>query len=69
MGKHTTVTIPVQLAEKIKKRINNSGFSSISSYVTYVLRTIESDMDEKIVLLDKKETGKIKERLKKLGYI
>jgi len=35
--KYTTMSIPTPLAEKIKKRIKGTGFTSLSSYVTYVL--------------------------------
>ena len=44
----TTVSIPAQLAEKLKKRIEGTGFTSLSSYVTYILRQVVSsiEMDE-----------------------
>jgi len=38
----TTVSIPKPLAEKIRNRCRGTGFNSISSYVTYVLRQIIS---------------------------
>ena len=66
--KYTTISIPASLAEKIKKRIEGTGFTSISSYVTYVLRELFSNMEEE-EMLDKEEEEKIKERLKALGYI
>ena len=34
----TTISIPKVLAEKIKKRIEGTGFNSVSSYVVYILR-------------------------------
>ena len=66
--KYTTISIPASLAKKIKKRIEGTGFTSISSYVTYVLRELFSNMEEEETL-DKEEEEKIKERLKALGYI
>ena len=36
--KYTTVSIPTPLVEKIKEHIEGTGFTSVSSYVTYVLR-------------------------------
>jgi Arc/MetJ-type ribon-helix-helix transcriptional regulator len=44
--KYTTISIPTPLAEKIKKRIKGTGFTSLSSYVTYVLREVISGSDE-----------------------
>ncbi|HEC92640.1 MAG TPA: CopG family transcriptional regulator, partial [Candidatus Atribacteria bacterium] len=44
--KYTTISIPTPLAEKIKKRIEGTGFHSLSSYVTYVLREVLSGMEE-----------------------
>lgn len=35
--KLTTIQLPRTLVEKIKKRIEGTDFSSISSYVTYIL--------------------------------
>ncbi len=36
--KFTTVSIPAPLFKKIEERIKGTGFTSVSSYVTYVLR-------------------------------
>ncbi len=70
-GKYTTVSIPTPLAEKIKKRIEGTGFTSISSYVTYVLRELLASMEEeeKEEVFSKEDEEKIKERLRALGYL
>ncbi len=52
--KHTTITIPKPLFEKIRKDIEGTGFGSVSDYVTFILRQDEKD---------------IKKRLKDLGYL
>ena len=69
--KYTTVSIPVQLAENIEKRIKNTGFNSVSSYVTYVLREVLSSLEEekKEEVFTKEEEEKVKERLRALGYL
>ncbi|MHA1230877.1 MAG: CopG family transcriptional regulator [Candidatus Helarchaeota archaeon] len=71
-SKYTTVSIPKPLAEKIKKRMEGTGFTSISSYVTYILReviaSIEADEQEREAF-SKEEEEKVKERLRNLGYI
>lgn len=70
--KHTTVSIPMQLYEKIKTRIDKSGFTSVSDYVTYVLREVLSSLEieeKEEVIFTKEEEEKVKERLKALGYL
>jgi Arc/MetJ-type ribon-helix-helix transcriptional regulator len=68
--KFTTISIPTPLAEKIKKRIKGTGFTSLSSYVTYVLREvlagIEEENDE---AFSKEDEERVKERLRALGYL
>ena len=70
--KFTTISIPTALAEKIKKKIEGTGFHSLSSYVTYVLRELLASMEEEEEAgeaLTKEEEKKIKERLRALGYL
>ena len=71
-SKYTTVSIPKPLAEKIKERMKGTGFSSVSSYVTYVLRQVISSIEEderKKQAFSKEEEEKVKQRLRDLGYI
>ena len=68
--KFTTISIPTHLADKIKKRIEGTGFTNLSSYVTYVLREIISNMDEeRTEAFSKEDEEKVKERLRALGYL
>ena len=68
--KYTTLSIPTPLAEKIKKRIEGTGFNSLSAYVTYVLREVISNMDEDgEEAFSKEDEEKVKERLRALGYL
>ena len=69
---YTTVSIPKPLVEKIKERMKGTGFSSVSSYVTYVLRQIISSIEEEErskQAFTKEEEDKVKQRLRDLGYI
>ena len=69
---YTTVSIPKPLVEKIKERMKGTGFSSVSSYVTYVLRQILSSIKEEErtkQAFTKEEEEKVKQRLRDLGYI
>ncbi len=67
----TTVTIPKILADKIKKKCEGTGFSSVSSYVVYVLRQVisESSNSEKKEAFSEEDEHKVKERLRSLGYL
>ena len=68
--KFTTISIPTPLAEKIKKRIEGTGFTSLSSYVTYVLREVISGMEEESEeAFSKEDEEKVKDRLRALGYL
>ena len=68
--KFTTISIPTPIAEKIKKRIKGTGFTSLSSYVTYVLREVISGMEqEEEEVFSKEDEKRVKDRLRALGYI
>ncbi len=68
--KYTTISIPTPLAEKIKKRIEGTGFNSLSSYVTYVLREVISGMEEESDEgFSKEDEERVKDRLRALGYL
>ena len=69
---YTTVSIPKPLVEKIKERMKGTGFSSVSSYVTYILRQVISSIQEEERAKEaftKEEEDKVKQRLRDLGYI
>ena len=69
---YTTVSIPKPLADKVKNRMRGTGFSSVSSYVTYVLRQVLSSIEEdeqSKQAFTKEEEEKVKQRLRDLGYI
>ncbi len=69
---YTTVSIPKVLADKVKERMKGTGFSSVSSYVTYVLRQVLSSIEEDEQTkqaFSKEEEEKVKQRLRDLGYI
>jgi Arc/MetJ-type ribon-helix-helix transcriptional regulator len=68
--KFTTVSIPTPLFKKIEERIKGTGFTSVSGYVTYVLREIvaeeEAEEDEPF---SEEDEERVKERLRALGYL
>jgi Arc/MetJ-type ribon-helix-helix transcriptional regulator len=68
--KFTTVSIPTPLFDKVKDRIEDTGFTSVSSYVTYVLReVITEDVEEEEEPFTPEDEERVKERLRALGYI
>ena len=64
-----TVSIPTALFKKVEQRIKGTGFNSVSSYVTYVLREIISEDEEDTEPFTKEEEETIKTKLRALGYI
>ena len=69
---YSTVSIPKPLIKKIKERMKGTGFPSVSSYVTYVLRQIISSIEEEEKskqAFSKEDEEKVKQRLRDLGYI
>ena len=70
--KFVTVSIPGELAERLKERIKGTGFHTLSSYVTYVLREIihhSPEIKGQKEAFTKEEEAKVKERLKSLDYL
>jgi len=66
----TTVSIPKPLFNKLKRQIEGTGFTSVSSYVTYILREIiaEKSEEEERAFTEEDEEA-VKRRLRALGYI
>ena len=66
--KYTTITIPTKLFEKLRDRIENTGFSSVSDYATYILRETVADIS---IARQKggNASGAVINKLKALGYL
>lgn len=69
----TTISVPKVLSDKIKKRMEGTGFNSVSSYVTYVLRqvlsNVEQQQEQPKQAFSEADERKVKERLRSLGYL
>ena len=65
----TNVSIPTSLYKKIEEKIKGSEITSVSSYVTKVLRETLSKEEGAQEAFSKEDEEKVKERLKALGYI
>ena len=60
-----TISLPLPLIEKVKKKIKGTGMPSVSAYVSFVLRQVITNDGKGF---DEKEMKELKERLKALGY-
>ena len=68
--KFTTVSIPTPLFKRVEERIKGTEFTSVSSYVTYVLREVMAEEEKEAEEpLSKENEERIKARLRALGYI
>jgi metal-responsive CopG/Arc/MetJ family transcriptional regulator len=70
MKQKVTIKIPKELYEKLKKTIEGTGFSSVTEFIVFVMRTIV--MGGKIRekhKFKKKDIEEVKKRLRRLGYI
>lgn len=65
-----TIKIPKELYVKLKKLIEGTGFSSVTEFITFTMRTIASGGKiSQRAKYEKKEIREIRRRLKKLGYL
>jgi len=64
-----TIKIPKPLYENLQQLIEGTGFSSVTEFIVYVMRSLASTESEtEPDNLTREEIQSIKERLKKLGY-
>ncbi len=65
-NKYGTVSLPMPIIEAVKENIEGTGVSSVSAYVTFILRQIFSSPNKNKdgEVLDRKTEDEIKERLK-----
>ena len=70
MPDKVTIKIPRELYEKLQGMIDGTGFSSVTEFIVFVMRSLASS--GKIKEEDKlteEEVNAIRERLRRLGYI
>lgn len=65
-----TIKIPKPLYNRISEIIEDTGFSSVTDFIVYVLRdVIAMKSDESSKYLSKTEVESIRKRLQSLGYL
>jgi hypothetical protein len=70
MTDRVTIKIPRQLYDRLKEIVEDTGFSSVTDFVVYVMRDVAAGgkLGGKDELTDE-EVKLIKNRLRKLGYL
>ena len=70
MENKVTIKIPRELYKKLKDVIRDTGFSSVTEFVVYAMRNIVSGgrLKGEDKLTDE-EVRKVRERLRRLGYM
>jgi Arc/MetJ-type ribon-helix-helix transcriptional regulator len=70
METKVTIKIPRELYRKLKQMTEGTGFSSVTEFIVFAMRTIASGGDIKGEdRLSADEVKAIRERLRRLGYL
>ena len=70
MEPRVTIKIPKELYLKLKRSTEGTGFSSVTEFIVFVMRSIASTGDlNQDDQLTSDEVRAIRERLKRLGYL
>lgn len=65
-----TIKIPKELYENLQSMIKGTGFSSVTEFIVFVMRSLAAGGNIKTEdKLTEEEVKAIRERLKKLGYL
>jgi len=64
-----TIKIPRELYERLSKMIEGTGFSSVTEFIVFVMRSLASGKVSEEDRLTAQEIKTIRERLKRLGYL
>jgi len=70
MADKVTIKIPRELYETLREMIEGTGFSSVTEFIVFVMRSLASSgkLKEEDKLTDE-EVEAIRERLRRLGYL
>ena len=70
MADKVTIKIPRELYKKLREMIEGTGFSSVTEFIVFVMRSLASSgkLKEEDKLTDK-EVEAVRERLRRLGYL
>ncbi|RZN34461.1 MAG: ribbon-helix-helix protein, CopG family [Methanophagales archaeon ANME-1-THS] len=70
MTDRVTIKIPRELYETLQRMIEGTGFSSVTDFIVFVMRSLASSgkIQEEDKLTEE-EVRAIRERLRRLGYL
>jgi Arc/MetJ-type ribon-helix-helix transcriptional regulator len=70
MPDRVTIKIPRELYEKLQEMIEGTGFSSVTEFIVFVMRSLASGGEIKEEdRLTEEEVKAVRERLRRLGYL
>lgn len=70
MRDKVTIKIPRELYHRLSEMIEGTGFSSVTEFITFVLRNLASGGNIKEEdKLTEEEVKAVRERLRRLGYL
>jgi len=70
MQDKVTIKIPRELYQKLSQMIEGSGFSSVTEFIVFVMRSLASSGEIRGVdKLTEEEVRAVRERLRRLGYL
>lgn len=70
VGKYTTISIPKKLHREVEDFLEDTSFTSVAEFTKHLLRdTISQGSLHRHGQLNRDEVEKVRERLKKLGYL
>jgi Arc/MetJ-type ribon-helix-helix transcriptional regulator len=70
MRDKVTIKIPRELYQRLGKMVEGTGFSSVTEFIVFVMRSLSSSGEIKGEdRLTNEEVRAIRERLRRLGYL
>jgi len=70
MQQKVTIKIPRELYQRLVEMVEGTGFSSVTEFIVFIMRTLASGGEIKGEdRLTAKEIRAIRERLRRLGYL
>jgi len=70
MENKVTIKIPRELYQRLRQMVAGTGFSSVSEFIVFVMRTLASGGEIRSKdNLTAEEIRAIRERLRRLGYL
>ena len=63
------VFLPAELYDRVKKRVEATGFASVDEYIMFVLSEVLKEEEDEEIALSNEQEEEVKKRLRSLGYL